>query len=113
VPFRHFSLVFLVVNIAEDERGWVEIPLRKGIMKDHDDREVWFVLHDMSIKSLAEEFGVAYAGALHHISVAVLGELATYNADTEEWEFYGDIPNPVGWEAGQVATNNYSLYRRI
>lgn len=103
------------LNKGEDERGWVEIPLRKGIMKDHGDREVWFVLHDMSIKSLAEEFGVAYAGALHHIPGDALGEPATYDADTEEWEFYGDLPNPVGrdWAEGQSATNDYSPYRRI
>jgi hypothetical protein len=101
------------LNGTEDERGWVEIPLRKGIMKDYNDREVWFVLHDMSIKSFAEEFGVAYAGALHHISDAALGELATYNADTEEWEFYDDFPNPVGLAAEQNAANNYSPYRRI
>lgn len=82
------------LNPSEDERAMGKIPLRTAINIDHEgnQREVFFILHDMSDKHLAEDFGVAWAGRL-----ATTPEVATSEATFDDfgWTFYGDLPNPV------------------
>ncbi len=104
----------------DNERGTATFPLTKGtnIDADGNEREVWFFLHDVSDKKLAEELGLAWAGGLANVP-----EAATAKASVSESgyvTFYGDLPNPI-WAhdvnpAGipEVDDNNtYSPLRRV
>ncbi|MBV1919044.1 MAG: multicopper oxidase domain-containing protein [Pseudomonadales bacterium] len=110
---------------TDDERAVAKIPLRKGIniAADGTETDVWFVFHDVSDKPLADEYGVAWAGALSTTPEAATS-LADYNADTDTFTFYGDLPNPVlrshadflvlnGAAPAQDHTNDYSPLRRV
>jgi FtsP/CotA-like multicopper oxidase with cupredoxin domain len=111
-------------NPTEDERAVGKIPLRRGINIDLDgnQREVFFVLHDISDRELADEIGVAWAGRLSETPVAATSE-ATF--DENGWTFFGDLPNPVKRVHGdfvhlndpampaQSASNDYSPLRRM
>lgn len=105
----------------EDERGSIKIPLRKGVNIDNqgNERDVYFVLHDISDEKLADELGVAWAGGLEGTP-----EAATSQATVSEsgvFTFYGDLPNPITHPAGnndpnipaQSSENNYSPLRRV
>ncbi|MFC1748306.1 multicopper oxidase domain-containing protein [Pseudomonadota bacterium] len=99
---------------SDEERGTITIPLMKGINNDGGVlRDVYFVLHDVSDYDLAEELGVAWAGALTDTPVAAMSE-ASVSANGE-WTFYGDLPNPVPavGAPGQDHANDYSPLRRV
>ena len=112
------------LNPTEDERAVGRIPLRTGINIDSEgnEREVFFVLHDISDRDLAEEFGVAWAGRLTDTPVAASSE-ASFGE--EGWTFFGDLPNPVKrvhpdfvalndpLMPEQSALNDYSPLRRM
>jgi len=111
---------------ADDERAMAKIPLRRGINIDAagNEREVFFVLHDLSDEKLAEKYGVAWAGGLVGTPEAATSA-ATYNAETDTFTFFGDLPNPlVRFHAdftalndpempAQSDTNTYSPLRRV
>ena len=82
------------LNPTEDERAVGKIPLQVGMNIDSEgnERQVFFILHDISDRELADEFGVAWAGQLEFTPHAATSE-ATY--DGFSWTFYGDLPNPV------------------
>ena len=87
----------------DNERGTATFPLTKGtnIDANGNEREVWFFLHDVSDKELADELGLAWAGGLVNTP-----EAATATATVSEsghWTFQGDLPNPI-W-AHDNATN--------
>lgn len=88
-------------------------------MVDQGNAEIFFVLHDMSVESVAAEFGVAYAGRLHDIPDAALGGACIYDPNSDVWYFEGDFPNPVGGanQAGIdpaiLHSNNYGPYRKV
>ena len=84
------------LNPTEDERSVGRIPMRRGVNIDSEgnERTVYFVLHDISDEDLAEDFGIAWAGALTGTPEAATSE-ATYDAITDTFTFYGDLPNPV------------------
>ena len=111
------------MNPTEDERAVGKIPLRRGINIDQagNQREVFFVLHDISDRELAEEIGVAWAGRLSETPIAATSE-ATF--DETGWTFFGDLPNPVKrapvWShlddpamPAQSPSNDYSPLRRM
>ncbi len=127
------------LNPTEDERAVGKIPMRRGINIDADgtETEVFFVLHDISDEDLAEEMGIAWAGALEQLITAqgtdphpAISE-ATYDAATDTFTFEGDLPNPVvrafpgasdefvglddyvGNAPAQSADNDYSPLRRV
>ncbi|MFL0810346.1 MAG: multicopper oxidase domain-containing protein [Agarilytica sp.] len=127
------------LNPTEDERSVGKIPLRTAINIDADGNEttVYFVLHDISDQELAEEMGIAWAGALAPLVTATdtdphpaVSE-ATYDAATDTFTFTGDLPNPVirpfpgaanefvGLDdyvdnaPAQSADNDYSPLRRV
>ena len=109
---------------TEDERAVGKIPLTVGRNIDHEgnEREVFFILHDISDQDLADDFGIAWAGRLEDTPVAATSE-ATF--DENGWTFYGDLPNPVmrvhpDFVAlndpdmpAQSAANDYSPLRRV
>ncbi|MFT4994124.1 MAG: FtsP/CotA-like multicopper oxidase with cupredoxin domain [Paraglaciecola sp.] len=114
------------LNPTEDERAVGKIPLRSGINIDTNgvEREVFFVLHDISNRDLATEYGVAWAGALVGTPEAATSE-ASYDAFTDTFIFFGDLPNPVTRTnpnfveqndpnmPAQRADNTYSPLRRV
>ncbi len=122
---EHIDLVNMDIGSAldptEDERGSIKLPLRKGINIDHDgnERTVFFVLHDVSDEALAEEMGIAWAGALEGVPEAATSTATV--AGSGVFTFYGDLPNPItkmkgGNPAGipaQSADNDYSALRRV
>ncbi|MBT8078085.1 MAG: multicopper oxidase domain-containing protein, partial [Gammaproteobacteria bacterium] len=79
----------------DNERGVATFPLTKGINIDDDGNvtEVWYFLHDASDEEVADELGLAWAGALVKTPEAATSE-ASINPDGT-WTFYGDLPNPV------------------
>ena len=103
-----------------NERGTATFPLSKGRNIDAagNERDVWFFLHDVSDEEVAEELGLAWAGALTEAPVAATAA-ASVDADGN-WTFMGDLPNPV-WAndtnpAGIPAVdenNTYSPLRRV
>ena len=109
---------------TEDERAVGKIPMRVGTNVDGDgnEREVFFVLHDISDQELAEEFGVAWAGRLTTTPIAATSEASF---DENGWVFHGDLPNPVKRVhadfvalndpamPAQSAGNSYSPLRRV
>jgi hypothetical protein len=124
------------VNPTEDERAVGKIPLRRGINIDSEgyEREVFFVLHDVSDEELAEELGIAWAGGLNGTPEAATAEAAfEYNDednkkkkknkknkknkkkknddngdgdDDGNWTFFGDLPNPIYFGPGHSALND-------
>lgn len=117
------------LNPTDDERGIAKVPLTRGtnVLIDANgdpiagsEREVFFVLHDISDEDLAEEMGLAWAGGLTNTP-----ETATSAAefDGESWTFYGDLPNPISFGPGhadlnatippQSPDNTYSPLRRV
>lgn len=78
-----------------NERGVATFPLSKGINIDDEgnETEVFFFLHDVSDRELADELGLAWAGALEKAPLASTSE-ATVSADGQ-WTFHGDLPNPI------------------
>ena len=108
------------LNLSPNERGLMRYPLQRAINVDNDDneREVFFVLHDVSDEDLAEDWGIAWAGKL-----AETPEAATSLATLEDgaWTFFGDLPNPItrridGNPSGipaQSDENDYSPLRRV
>ncbi len=116
------------LNPTEDERAVAKIPLRRGINIDADgnEQEVFFVFHDISDEALADEFGVAWAGAMEQlIGNEDATSVATYDEATETFTFFGDLPNPVARVnadfvalndpdmPAQSADNDYSPLRRL
>ncbi len=79
---------------TEDERLVGKIPLQVGINIDNagNQREVFFVWHDVSDEELAEKYGVAWAGRLAETPLAATSEAIV---DEFGWTFFGDLPNPV------------------
>lgn len=101
---------------TEDERAVGKIPLRVATNIDSlgHEREVFFILHDISDEKLAEEIGVAWAGRLTDTPIAATSEASF---DENGWTFYGDLPNPVGFPSltgqAQSMDNDYSPLRRV
>ena len=79
----------------DNERGTVTFPLTKGINIDDEgvETEVWYFLHDASDEEVADELGLAWAGALTKTPEAAMS--AATIADDGSWTFHGDLPNPV------------------
>ena len=79
----------------DNERGTVTFPLSIGtnIDEDGNERQVFYFLHDVSDEAIADELGLAWAGALSKTPEAALA-LAEIDEDGN-WIFYGDLPNPV------------------
>ena len=113
------------LNEADDERAVGKIPLRRGINIDSQgvEREVFFVFHDVSDEDLAQEYGVAWAGALTGTPLAATS-LADYDDQSGLFTFYGDLPNPVlrghpdfvhldGAAPPHSETNDYSPLRTV
>ena len=77
-----------------NERGVARYTLDRGINRDADgnEREVFFVLHDISDEALAEEMNIAWAGGLQNTPVAATSE-ALY--EDGRFVFLGDLPNPI------------------
>ena len=107
------------IDEQPNERGIVTIPLTKGINIDSEgnEREVFFVLHDITDEAMAEEMGIAWAGALVGTPEAATSA-ATYVDG--QWTFHGDLPNPVTAAIDkpedtppQTLTNDYSPLRRV
>ena len=82
------------LNPTEDERAVGRIPLRVGTNIDHEgnERTVYFILHDISDRELADEIGIAWAGRLSSTPLAATSEA---RFDENGWTFFGDLPNPV------------------
>ncbi|GAB4199559.1 MAG: hypothetical protein Tsb002_35220 [Wenzhouxiangellaceae bacterium] len=109
------------LNPTDDERGALKIPLHRGINIDHNgnEREVFFVLHDISDEELAEEMGLAWAGRLRTVPAAATSEATV--SPSGVFTFFGDLPNPVTKQSGvnpadippQSADNDYSPLRRV
>ena len=129
VEFEEIDMVNMEIgdalNPTEDERVVVKVPLHRGINIDSDgnEREVFFVLHDVSDEKLAEEMGIAWAGGIADTPIE-----ATAEAEMSEdgvFTFFGDLPNPVIRQAEafkhlddpdtpeQSADNTYSPLRRV
>ena len=85
----------LSIPEPENERGTVTFPLTKGTNIDSNgvETDVWYFLHDVSDKALAEELGLAWAGALEDVNPEATAT-ATVSAEGY-WTFEGDLPNPV------------------
>ena len=108
------------LNLSPNERGLAVYKLKKGINIDHsgNEREVFFVLHDISDEELAEEMGIAWAGGLVGTPEAATSMATFVNG---QWTFSGDLPNPItrmkdGNPEGippQSADNDYSPLRRV
>ncbi len=107
-------------NPSNDERGTATFPLTRAINIDENgvEREVWFFLHDISDKDLADEMGLAWAGRLQTVPVEATAEATV--SENGEWTFYGDLPNPVWANDENPAgipnvddNNTYSPLRRV
>ncbi len=104
----------------DNERGTATFPLTKGINIDEEGNEtdVWFFLHDVSDEDLAEDLGLAWAGALEKTPEAAMS--AATVSPSGHWTFYGDLPNPV-WANGENPEgipavddfNTYSPLRKV
>ena len=107
------------LNEQPNERGMITIPLTKGINIDAEgnQREVYFVLHDISDEKLAEQMGIAWAGRLTQTPDAAMSSATFENG---QWAFFGDLPNPVTAAIDkpedtppQSDTNDYSPLRKV
>ncbi|VAW50173.1 Glycoprotein gp2 [hydrothermal vent metagenome] len=82
-------------SIPTNERGAMTFELSRGINIDADgnEREVFFIMHDVSDEETAEDLGVAWAGGLEGIDPRAA---ATAEVDADgNFTFFGDLPNPV------------------
>jgi hypothetical protein len=79
----------------DNERGTATYRLSKGTNIDANDiaTEVWYFLHDVSDEAIADELGLAWAGALADTPIAATSEASI--SPSGYWTFYGDLPNPV------------------
>ncbi len=79
----------------DNERGTARFPLTKGTNIDADGNmtDVWFFLHDVSDQDLADELGLAWAGALANTPFAASS--AAEVSESGYWTFHGDLPNPI------------------
>ena len=78
-----------------NERGAItfELSTATNIDSAGTERQVYFIMHDVSDEDLAKELGVAWAGNLVNTPVAASAEASVDEAGN--WTFYGDLPNPV------------------
>ncbi len=78
-----------------NERGAItfELSMATNIDSAGNERQVYFIMHDVSDEDLAKELGVAWAGNLVNTPVAASAEASVDEAGN--WTFYGDLPNPV------------------
>jgi len=105
----------------DNERGIATYKLSKGTNIDANgvETEVWFFLHDVSDEELAEEMGLAWAGRLTGTPIEATSTASVNRKG--EWEFYGDLPNPITALNGgnpeglppQNSENTYSPLRRV
>ena len=79
----------------DNERGTATFPLSRGTNIDADGvaTEVWYFLHDVSDEDIADELGLAWAGALTKTPEVALGDAEI--SESGLWTFFGDLPNPV------------------
>ena len=108
------------LDLAPNERGLARYPLQRATNIDNEgnEREVFFVLHDVSDEEVADDWGIAWAGKLVETPLAATS-LATFEDGV--WTTFGDLPNPVtrridGNPPGipeQSADNDYSPLRRV
>jgi len=81
-----------------NERGAITFNLQTAtnIDADGNEREVYFIMHDVSDEALAEELEIAWAGNIAQTPVAASAEASVKRKGGKlEWTFYGDLPNPV------------------
>ena len=78
-----------------NERGAITFELSRGINIDNEgnEREVFFIMHDVSDEALSEKLGIAWGGKLASTPIAASSEASVDEAGN--WTFYGDLPNPV------------------
>jgi len=78
-----------------NERGAITYELATATNVDSfgNEREVFFIMHDVSDEDLADELGISWAGGLVGTPVAASAEASVDGAG--HWTFYGDLPNPV------------------
>ncbi len=78
-----------------NERGAITYELKTATNIDAhgNERQVFFIMHDVSDETLAEELGIIWAGNLVGTPVAASAEGSVDEAGN--WTFYGDLPNPV------------------
>lgn len=98
-------------NPSFEERFRFDAELTRGVNVGNDGvrTDVYFLLHDVSDETIAEEFGVGW-GALMHNANEEATSMATYNDG--EWVFYGDLPQPVGSASDEV-DNDYTSFRTV
>ncbi|MGB5406173.1 MAG: multicopper oxidase domain-containing protein [Thiogranum sp.] len=82
-------------SIPNNERGAITFELRTATNVDADgnERQVFFIMHDVSDEELSEELGVAWGGGLTGVDPRATAEASVDEAGN--WTFYGDLPNPV------------------
>ena len=83
-----------------NERGGITFELEKGtnIDADGNERDVYFIMHDVSDEELSEELGIAWGGGLEALveNTAATAEASVHRRGNKlEWTFYGDPPNPI------------------
>jgi hypothetical protein len=81
-----------------NERGGITFELSKGtnIDADGNEREVFFIMHDVSDEELSEELGIAWAGGLVGVNLDATAEASVERKGNKlEWTFNGDLPNAV------------------
>jgi len=80
---------------SNNERGAItyELKTATNIDADGNERQVYFIMHDVSDEELADELGIIWAGNLTDTPEAASAE-ASVDEDGN-WTFYGDLPNPV------------------
>jgi hypothetical protein len=78
-----------------NERGAItyELKTATNIDAEGNERQVYFIMHDVSDEALAEELGIIWAGNLTNTPIAASAEGSVDEAGN--WTFYGDLPNPV------------------
>ena len=80
---------------TDNERGTITFPLTKGTNIDADGvaTDVWYFLHDVSDEEIADELGLAWAGALSKAPIEATGVAEV--SVSGQWTFHGDLPNPI------------------
>ena len=73
-----------------------ELQIGTNIDREGNERQVYFFLHDISDRELAEKMNLAWAGRLGNTPEPATAEATMKTKDgKQEWTFYGDLPNPV------------------
>lgn len=82
-------------RMPDNERGAITFELKTAINIDENgnEREVFFIMHDVSDEEISEDLGIPWAGALVGVDPRATAE-ASVDADGN-WTFFGDLPNPV------------------